>query len=205
MGSGIAQIAATNGHPVVVADTSRGARARRAGVDSAIPRDVEKGGMQRRRRGRDCCGSNGIALIAWPALDAARGVRPRDRSGGGDARPVKRDCSSGSSGGGGRLRPGDQHVVAASGGDRGRVCAFRARAGRALLQSGAGHGAGGDRSRAGDLARRNGADAGAGRSLGKDHGARASTRRASSSIGSRGRSTARGSASMRRHRRPSDH
>ncbi len=44
MGSGIAQVAAANGHTVVVADSDPGAGARgRGAIDAAIARDVEKG------------------------------------------------------------------------------------------------------------------------------------------------------------------
>ncbi len=51
MGSGIAQVAATNGHAVVVADSDPAAVARGKGaIDSAIARDVEKGRLEARPR-----------------------------------------------------------------------------------------------------------------------------------------------------------
>lgn len=74
MGSGIAQIAATAGHPVVVVDTSAEALARgKSGVERAIQRDVEK------KRMESAAGAAAIARIEWrhassaASLDAVAG------------------------------------------------------------------------------------------------------------------------------------
>jgi 3-hydroxybutyryl-CoA dehydrogenase len=66
MGSGIAQIAATAGHPVVVVDTSAAALARgKSGIERAIQRDVEK------KRMESAAGTAAIARVEWHHASSA--------------------------------------------------------------------------------------------------------------------------------------
>ncbi len=67
MGSGIAQIAATNGHTVVVADADPVAGARGKGaIDAAIARDVEKGRLDA-GRAREIL--DRVSFVAIPSTD----------------------------------------------------------------------------------------------------------------------------------------
>jgi 3-hydroxybutyryl-CoA dehydrogenase len=69
MGSGIAQVAATAGHPVIVVDTSTEALARgKSGVERAIQRDVEK------QRTDSAAGTAAIARIEWHHAPAGAGL-----------------------------------------------------------------------------------------------------------------------------------
>jgi 3-hydroxybutyryl-CoA dehydrogenase len=69
MGSGIAQIAATAGHPVIAVDTSAEALARgKSGVERSIQRDVEK------KRLESATGTAAIARIEWHHASPGAGL-----------------------------------------------------------------------------------------------------------------------------------
>ena len=118
MGSGIAQIAAASGHPVVVVDSNSAALARGAsGFERAIQREVEK------KRMDSAAGAAAIARVQWhhasgsPGLGALAGCDFVIEAVV-ETLTVKRDLFIQlEARGEGRLRARDQHLIA---GDRRR-------------------------------------------------------------------------------------
>ena len=203
MGSGIAQVAAAAGHPVVLGDVSEPALEKaRAGIARVMAREVEKGRksaaeaeavtarLEIAPTGEGYRAFAGCGVII-EAIAEDLAIKQQVFA------ALEQERAGGS--------PRHQHVVPLGHRHRLRLRRTRTGARRPLLQPGAGHAAGGDRRWARDRSRAALRHAGAGGRLGQAHG----HRRRHARVHRQPRRAAvlqRGAPAARRgHRRPRDH